>query len=359
MNIIMEEPVKLPVDHPSSTHDVIVVLEEVHLSIDHGDIDMGSRSYELISYHRIAKPEEIRCRIQCASIVIATQAFINNESLGEAPYLTCVITPTAGINHIDVDECRRRGVRVARCAGSTSPAVADHALSLYFAARRKTVLLHNDIRTVDEEGNNSWKRQRSVAVNMQTANEHPPCSVEEEIVGIIGYGNIGKRLESFCKGLGMKVLISERKDVTSVQRPSEDSVGRSSFSDVLKLSTVLFISCTSSEETINMIDTAELGIMRPEIVIINVSRGNVMNNVAVIKALREKRISGVAVDVFDHEPASTLKDSAFLSEETKDLNLTFSPHVGYFSTKTVVTMKAMVGEHIKNYVVGDFGKFIA
>ncbi|KAI0535556.1 D-isomer specific 2-hydroxyacid dehydrogenase [Xylaria digitata] len=346
---------KVPEQLPSSTHEVIVVLEEVHLAVDH--VDTAPKSNEIISYHRIAKADEIRYRIQCASIVIATQAFITAESLGEAPYLKCIITPTAGTNHIDLDECRRRNIRVAKCAGSTSPAVAEHALSLYFAARRKTVMLHNEIRTVDEQGENSWKRQRSIALKMQTANEHPPCSIEEEIVGIIGHGHIGKRLETFCKALGMKVLIAERKSGAPTRSTLDELSKRTPFDEVIRAVTVLFISCTSNRDTIKMIDRAELSAMRPETIIVNVSRGNVVNTEEVIKALREKRISGAAADVFDQEPASTEGDSAFLAENTKNLNLTFSPHVGYFSTKTVVTMKAMVRERIKNFVDGDLSKF--
>ncbi|KAI0906732.1 D-isomer specific 2-hydroxyacid dehydrogenase [Ustulina deusta] len=347
--------IKLPKQLPSPTHEVIVVLEEVHLAVDH--VDTTPRSHEIISYHRIAEAEEIRCRIQCASIVIATQAFITAESLGKAPHLKCVITPTAGTNHIDLDECRRRDIKVAKCAGSTSPAVAEHAMSLYFAARRKTVLLHNDIRTVDERGENSWKRQRSIAWKMQTANEHPPCSIEEEVVGIIGHGHIGKRLEAFCTALGMKVLIAERKSGAPARDTAEETTQRTPFGEVIRTATVLFISCTSSGDTRNMIDAAELGAMRPETVIVNVSRGNVVNTAEVVKALRERRISGAAADVFDREPASTEQDSAFLAENTRNLNLTLSPHVGYFSSKTVVTMKAMVREQIKNFVDGDFTKF--
>ncbi|KAI1420316.1 D-isomer specific 2-hydroxyacid dehydrogenase [Xylaria sp. FL1777] len=349
------DALRAPKHLPSLTHEVIVVLEEVHLIVDH--IDTNPRSHEIISYHCISKADEICCRIQCASIVIATQAFITAESLGEAPYLKCVITPTAGTNHIDLDECKRRGIRVAKCAGSTSPAVAEHALSLYFAARRKTVLLHNDIRTVDEHGENSWKRQRSIAFKMQTANEHPPCSIEEEIVGIIGHGHIGKRLGAFCKGLGMKVLIAERKGDVPTRNTVEEMMERTPFDEVIRTATVLFVSCTSNGDTRNMINTAELSAMRPEMIIVNVSRGNVVNTREVIKALREQRISGAATDVFDQEPASAEEDSAFLAGNTKNLNLTFSPHVGYFSTKTVVTMKALVREQIKNFVNGDFTKF--
>ncbi|KAI0505914.1 D-isomer specific 2-hydroxyacid dehydrogenase [Xylaria bambusicola] len=350
------DALKVPDQLPSLDHEVIVLLEEVHFTVD--AVDTTPRSHEILAYHRISKAEEIRERIQCASIVIATQSCITAESLGEAPYLKCIITPSAGINHIDLEECKRRGIKVAKCPGSTSPAAAEHALSLYFAARRKTVMLHNDIRTVDENRANLWKRQHSLALKMQTANERPPCSLEEEVAGIIGYGHIGKRLETLCTALGMKVVIAGRKYRAPDKNATTDQMpARTPFGEVMRTATVLFICCTSNSDTQNLIDAAELSAMRPEVIMVNISRGGVINTQEVVKALRERRISGAAADVFDQEPASTEGDSAFLAEDTKDLNLTFSPHVGYFSTKTMVIMKDMVRERIKWFVDGDFSKF--
>ncbi|KAK9413613.1 putative D-isomer specific 2-hydroxyacid dehydrogenase NAD-binding domain-containing protein [Seiridium unicorne] len=355
------DALKLPKHLPSLTHEVVVLLEGVHMTIEH--VDTAPHSHELISYHRITKADEIRERIQCASIIIATQCLITADSLGDAPHLKCVITPTAGTNHIDLEECRRRGVKVAKCQGSTSPAAAEHALSMleYFAARRKTVMLHNDIRTLDVNCKNSWKRQGSIAYKMQTANEHAPYSLGQEVVGIIGYGNIGKRLEVLCKGLGMQVLISERKGASEVRKISNPETGRLysrvPFGEVISSATVIVLCSTFTEQLRNLIDASELNAMRPEAIIINVSRGGIMNSAAVIQAMREKRISGASIDVFDHEPASTADDSPFLAEDTKDLNLTFSPHAGYFSTKTVLTMKSMVKEHIQNFISGDYANF--
>lgn len=240
--------------------------------------------------------------------------------------------------------------------------VADHALSLYFAARRKTVIFHNEIRNVDNRGENSWKQQGSIAFKMQTVNGSPPLSIEQEAVGIIGHGHIGKRLETFCNALGMKVLISDRKSGPIIRhginnREDKPPTVRIPFEEVIRSASVLFIACTFNEDSRNMIDAPELSVMRPEMIIINVSRGGVMRTSAVVQALQEKRISGAAVDVYDQEPASTEDDSKFLAENTKDLNLTFSPHVGYFSTKTVLTMKSMVQDHINHFISGDFTHF--
>ncbi|KAI1192348.1 D-isomer specific 2-hydroxyacid dehydrogenase [Nemania serpens] len=354
------DTLQLPQQLPSPSHHVIVVLEQVHLPIN--EVDTAPQSHELICYHRVSNANEVRSRIQCASIVIATQALITAESLGEAPYLKCIITPTVGTNHIDMGECRHRGIKVAKCEGSTSPAVADHALSLYFAARRKTVMFHNDIRNVDNRGENSWKRQGSIAFKMQTANGSPPLSVEQEVVGIIGHGHIeGKRLETFCNALGMKVLISDRKNGPVIRHDTnnrEDKPAvRTPFEEVIRSAIVLFLSCTFDEGSCNMIDAPELSAMRPEMIIINVSRGGAMRTSAVVQALQEKRISGAGVDAYDQEPASTEDDSRFLAENTKDLNLTFSPHTGYFSTKTILTMKSMVQDHISHFISGDFTRF--
>ncbi|KAK6199746.1 poly(A)-specific ribonuclease [Pestalotiopsis sp. IQ-011] len=349
------EPILRPARLPSAAHDVVVLLEGVHITFD--DIDTAPRSHELITYHRVTAAADIRERVQCASIVIAPQCHINAESLGEAPYLKCVITPTAGTNHIDVDECRRRGVRVARCEGSTAPAVAEHVLSMYFAARRKTVIFHNQVRDVDEDGRNSWKREGSLAYKMQLANGRAPCSLDEEVVGIIGYGSIGKRLETFCRALGMQVLVSERKGAAET-RPA-----RVPFDEAVRSATVLVLCCTFTESSRHTVGAPELAAMRAEAVVINVARGGIVDAAALVRALREKRISGAAVDVFDREPASSVEDSdLFLlgeGEEAADLNLTFSPHVGYFSTKTLRTMRVMVKGHIKSHVEGDYSKFEA
>ncbi|KAF3015108.1 hypothetical protein E8E14_012724 [Neopestalotiopsis sp. 37M] len=306
MGSISGEPIRQPQRPALADHEVIVLLEGVHLTFE--DIDTAPlKTHEMITYHRVTAPAEVRERIQCASIVIATQCRINAESLGEAPHL------------------------------------------------------------VDEENKNSWKREGSIAYKMQTANGQPPLSIEQEVVGIIGYGSIGKRLATFCRALGMQVLISERKGAIETRKTDSSSsdggtapvISRTPFDQVIQTATVLVLCCTFTESSRHLIDAAELSVMRPEAILINVSRGGILNNAAVVGALRDRRISGLAVDVFDSEPASSAEDSALLAAEARDLNIILSPHVGYFSTKTVLTMKAMVRDHIKSFVEGDYSKFEA
>lgn len=158
----------------------------------------------------------------------------------------------------------------------------------------------------------------------------------------------------------MQVLIAERKGAAGTCRP-----GRVPFEEAVRSATVLVLCCTSTESSRHTIGGPELAAMRPEAVVINVARGGIVDAAALVRALRERKISGAAVDVFDREPASSVEDSdLFLlgegeGEGAADLNLTFSPHVGYFSTKTLRTMRAMVKGHIKSHIEGDYSKFEA
>ncbi|KAI1496798.1 hypothetical protein F5X99DRAFT_413769 [Biscogniauxia marginata] len=108
-----------------------------------------------------------------------------------------------------------------------------------------------------------------------------------------------------------------------------------------------------------MIDTPEPSVVKPEAIIIHVSREGIMNTASVIQASRAKQISGVTLKVFGQEPAGTEKDSAFLPEDAKDLNLTFSPHVGYFYRMAKLTIKSMAMEHVRNDVSRNYANFEA
>lgn len=158
----------------------------------------------------------------------------------------------------------------------------------------------------------------------------------------------------------MTVIISERKKTPQAAlRQSNPGVHRMPFGEVLKSATVLFITCLRNDDTFNMIDEPEFALIRPDAVIICVSRGGIVNEKALVKSLREDRISGAGMDVFAVEPASSAEDSAVLGDDAKGLNLTFSPHLGYFSVQTVVNMQVRVKEHIHNWVTGQDMEFVA
>jgi glycerate dehydrogenase len=144
----------------------------------------------------------------------------------------------------------------------------------------------------------------------------------------------------------MKVLIADRKNASS------STLQRLAFLEVLASSTVLFVLVPKQAETLSLISTEELRTMNPHAVIINVSRGGIIDEQAIVTALREGQIAGYATDVFEVEPAEGAKDSPLLASEAKDLNITLSPHVAWFGEKTKSNLVKMLKENIELYIAG-------
>lgn len=149
----------------------------------------------------------------------------------------------------------------------------------------------------------------------------------------------GKRIHIMASALGMNVLVSDRKNATT---PVE---GRTPFKELIQQATVIVCSLPRNPETIDLISTAELREMRPSALVINVSRGGIVNEVALVEALREKWIYGAGLDVWAVEPAGPV-NTALLEEDTRDLNLITTPHTAWYATKTFKNYQAFLKENL-------------
>lgn len=153
----------------------------------------------------------------------------------------------------------------------------------------------------------------------------------------------GKRLEKLAKALDMTVLIAERKGATTT-RP-----GRTPFQDALRRATVFFFVAPLDASTRDTIHTAELSLMLPTAVLINVGRGGVINETALAQGLKDRRIAGAATDVFEFEPAT--KENCPLLEEGLP-NLVLSGHVAWYSSRTLKGTIEMQKRTIEGFVNG-------
>ncbi len=168
----------------------------------------------------------------------------------------------------------------------------------------------------------------------------------------------GKRIAALGQALGMRVLIASRKTpatppVDSGLPAPNPSDHRIPFDDVLRNSTVLVLALPRNLETLNLISTAELQKMHPYTVLINVARGGIVHEAAVVQALKERRIAGYATDVYDVEPLGGPEDSPLLEEDTKDLNITLSPHLAWFSTTSIKNLGEILKATVEGMVSGN------
>ncbi|KAK7215763.1 hypothetical protein V2G26_003766 [Clonostachys chloroleuca] len=335
----------VPKKLPDDSHHVVVKLEAVHVPAT--SVDTSPFSHEFISYEYTPK-EDIALvteRIKYASIVATVTVPINAQTLGEAPYLKCVITETAGTNHIDVEECERRGIVIYSAPTAAADAVSEHALGLYFATRRSFVSVHNALYDYGPSQANGWKTTGSLSSIIKDSKGQPPRSSKNEIVGIFGYGPIGQRISNLCKALGMTVIVAGRKGSTSHDDPT-----RVPFTEAVGEATVLFNILPLLPQTLGTFGPAEFQNMRPDAVIINVGRGGTIDEAALFDALSKGRIYGAATDVFEKEPVGCDEDSILLSEEAKRLNLTLTPHLAWCADQTSINLQQSLKDNIRAYV---------
>ncbi|KAK1986460.1 D-isomer specific 2-hydroxyacid dehydrogenase [Colletotrichum cereale] len=354
--------VKKPARLPSPTHHVVVKLETIHVPLP--DVDTGAMTHEVIGYE-YTRPSEAgvaAARAWPASVLVTTTVPINKDTLGEAPYLKCIITETTGTDHVDLEECRRRGITVMYSPNATVEAVSEHALGLYFSARRRLVTLHNTMMDHDGARTNPWRAKGSMSSLLFDAEGRPPHTCGNEVAGVVGYGPIGQRVAKMCRALGMEVLVAARKDAAPPSAgpgpgpaAAAATVPRVPFDEVLGRATVLFLVVPLTPDTRNLVSGRELALMRPDAVVVNVGRGGTVDEAALLAALRAGGIAGAATDVFEVEPAGSGRDSVLLGDGARGVNLTLTPHLAWCADQTRVNIRRVVGENIRLFASGEKG----
>ncbi|KAL5596633.1 hypothetical protein BROUX41_006669 [Berkeleyomyces rouxiae] len=297
-----------------------------------------------IEYHEISTSEDIGERIKNATIVIASTTPITAAHLAMAPNLECIAITATGIEFVDRKLFADSGITVTNCPQSNVNSVSEHCLALYFACRRKIVHVHNDV--VGEDG--AWLQQRIMTSLWE---QGPPLGCGQETLGIIGYGSLGKKIETLARGVGFgKILVAERKGASSPR------VGRTLFDDVIQSATTIVVCCPKGPDTIGLITSKEFANMRPEALILNVARGGIVCEKSLAEALRSRRIFGAGIDVLEKEPAGRgtsplIPDPA--SGEEPIPNLTITAHVAWYSSQTRVNLRRMLEVGVEAHVRGD------
>ncbi|KUI65870.1 Glycerate dehydrogenase [Cytospora mali] len=282
---------------------------------------------------------EVPSRIYDAEILITTTLPLRADALSTqvCPKLRLIVVMASGTDSIDLDACTERGIRVLNSPNCNVDAVAEHAVALYFATRRSLLPTMRALNAGD------WPRQGTLMTRAYVAG-CPPLTCHHETVVIVGFGGVGRKVAKVLGGLGMKVLVAARKGW-----PVPD--GRVSFEEALRTATVLVLCCPRSPETVDLVSTREFTLMREDAVLINVARGGIVNEAAMVTALREGQIAGAGVDVFSQEPASP-ETSPLLEREAQGLNLVTTPHTAWVAMDTTRNYQRVLQENIEGYILG-------
>ncbi|KAJ9260983.1 hypothetical protein DTO207G8_133 [Paecilomyces variotii] len=332
---------------PSPTHHNIVMLQTQYFPCPHFDLPPPYTKTEFI--YKETPFSELHARIHDATIIVLATTRLDAVALSPevTPYLKFIAVTASGTDCIDLEACRKRGIVVSNSPGVNIEAVSEHAIGLYFAARRKMLQMHNMTRT------GTWAQKGTLMFDMLNKDGTAPLTCQEEVAGIIGYGVVGKRIAQLAQSLGMKVLISGRKGAGATALPSAlQSEERTPFEEIIRKCTVIFVVVPRNPSTMDLISTPEFERMSPHAVLVNVARGGIINEEALVAALKENLIAGAATDVFLREPASP-ETSPLLREDTKDLNLTVSPHMAWVAERTQQNLVDVAKKIVEGWVAGQ------
>lgn len=330
----LQKPPPLPEGY--SKHH-IVFLEAVHVPLAEMPFEFTMDKYPRTLAHEIAE------RIKPATIVISNIINVTPSDMDNAPHLQLLAVLATGMAWVDKPYCAKRGITVVNTPSANIDAVSEHFIGLYFASRKRIPQIDHNVKTSDE-----WLKTSSLSKTMWP--DGPPLGCKQETLGIFGYGALGQNIERLCRGLGFpEVLIAERKGSSKVRD------GRVAFEEVIKRSSTLVIVCPKEPETINLIDEGELNMMRKEALVINMARGGIVNEAALAKALKERRIFGAAADVLDTEPGGpgTTPLLPDLSKGEGEVpNFIVSSHVAWISGTTVEKLQEINRDAMSAFVEG-------
>jgi phosphoglycerate dehydrogenase-like enzyme len=230
--------------------------------------------------------EELKAAVADADHALWWDVPVTAEIVAAAPKVKLFHKWGVGIDNIDMEACRARGIRIARTTGSNAVPVAEYTIGLMIALGRRIPWAHASTAAGGWEKNEVWRR--SLLLSGKT-------------VGIIGLGSIGKGVAKRLRGFECTILYHNRNRLPADEEAAL-GVAYRPLDALLAESDVVSLNCPLTPETRGMIDAAALRRMKPGALLVNVARGGVVVEADLIGALREGRLAGAAVDVFDEEP---------------------------------------------------------
>jgi len=275
--------------------------------------------------------EQVVTRLQDATIAITNKVLLRRESLEQLPKLKMVAVSATGTDNVDIEYCRERGIVVSNIRNYSVHTVPEHVFMLMLALRRNLFAFHADVR------NGEWQKAAQFCLFT-----HPVRDLHGSTLGIIGYGAIGKAVEQIALAFGMKVLRAEHKGASSIR------TGYTAFDTVLRESDVITLHLPLKEHTLHLIGNAEFALMQSHALLINSARGGLVDEAALLEALRSGRIAGAGFDVLAKEPPTAGHPLLDL-----DLpNFILTPHVAWSGRAAMQTLADQLIDNIEAFVAG-------
>ena len=308
-------------------------LKAVYTDTDDLDPSTGIAQLEAANF-RVVRLEthnesEILESAYDAHALLVGYAPIGESLLAQLPNLEIMSMLSTGFDNVDLDAANSRGICIATVGGTPAEEVATHALALLLSIIR---------------GLNPYQRAGVKGEWFKTPYPHIPLRLSERTLGIVGFGRIGRRFAAMALPLFGEVLFY---DPLIPANQLVDGIKSASFHEVIEKSDVISIHLPLNESTFHLFNEEILARTKKGLYLINVSRGAVIDSLALMQAIDSGHIAAAALDVLEHEPPKT--DDPMLGHD----RIVITPHVGYLSD---YTLKAYIDVQAQNVIDWFAGK---
>lgn len=282
-------------------------------------------SWEIEIYEDNPPTDELKRRVKDADIIITPNHLgIKPEVIDSAESLKYIIVPATGYDGIDVTYATSKGVKVVNCPLHNSQAVAEHAIALMFAVSRQVV-----------------QASRSIIGGRWRDEEYEGLQIKARTIGLVGYGNIGKRIGELAKGLGMDTRFVNSKSTTD------------ELNDLVSKSDIVCLSLPLTFQTKHLFNRQRLDLLQPHAILINVGRGGVVDQSALLEMLESNHFRGAGLDVFENEPLTGGVPNETIVNLAKLSNVVATPHIGYNTDQVRENLAREICDNIRSCLNGS------
>ena len=261
---------------------------------------------------------------QYTALIVRSETRVTSDILAAATHLKIVGRAGVGLDNIDTEAAKRHGIAVVNSPGGNTVAAAEHTIALLLALARHIPTANSSTKA------GGWEKSRFMGVQ-----------VRNKVLGILGLGKVGKEVARCAQGLGMQVIAFDPY-VAPSQAHALD-VTMLSLEDVLEQADFVTLHTTLTNGTRGLLGADELSLLKPGARLINCARGALINEEALLHALQENRLAGVALDVFSQEP---IRDNAVLQQLLADDRVIATPHLGASTQEAQIQVAINVVEQI-------------
>lgn len=262
------------------------------------------------------------------AIVLRVDTKLDTQTIQKANKLKCVISTTTGLNHLDLETLKARQIPIFSLHGTHSVSTAEHAISLLLSLARKIPQANLSMQK------NRWHRW-----------EFTGAQITGKTLGILGLGRIGSEVAQRAQGLGMKVISFD--PYISAKIMLQKNVTKVDLDTLLTQSDFLTLHANLTSETKDMFSEKEFTLMKPNLILVNAARGEIINEQALLKALKTNQIQSAALDVYPLEPLT--KNHPLRQYAKTHNNLILTPHIAATTKEAIAQANDFAAESLKNF----------